>query len=393
MKSPHRHWKSYGVNVVVCTSNISIKSGCEQLIREGIKLGPVGGIFNLAVILRDGIFDNQDAEKFAESLGPKAVATKHLDEISRVLCPNLHYFVVFSSASCGRGNAGQSNYGMANSVMERIVEQRYRDGLPAKAVQFGAVGEVGIVAEMQQDNLDMEIVGTLTQRISSCLDVLDTLLNIEDPITASMVVAEKRQDSNRGKNVVEAVMNIIGINDIKMVSTTSTLAELGMDSLMTVEVQQFLQREYKLDLSSQELRSMTLFNIEKRCHGEEGKMIDVKNTISLKQLIKSLGDEETSEKLILNLENDAVEKDNVKALIVPGVEAISSETYRNIAKQLIYPTYILQYANVMDAESIEDITNRVIKVKDYSCLQIVSLNFSDSFHRTLRKSTQTTTIS
>lgn len=44
--------------------------------------------------------------------------------------------MVFSSVSCGRGNAGQSNYGLANSVMERIVEKRHRDGLPAKAIQW-----------------------------------------------------------------------------------------------------------------------------------------------------------------------------------------------------------------------------------------------------------------
>ena len=38
-------------------------------------------------------------------------------------------FVVFSSVSCGRGNAGQTNYGYANSVMERVVEARNADGL------------------------------------------------------------------------------------------------------------------------------------------------------------------------------------------------------------------------------------------------------------------------
>lgn len=58
------------------------------------------------------------------------------DEFSRKLAPQLKYFVVFSSVSCGRGNAGQSNYGLANSVMERIVEKRHRDGLPAKAIQW-----------------------------------------------------------------------------------------------------------------------------------------------------------------------------------------------------------------------------------------------------------------
>lgn len=50
--------------------------------------------------------------------------------VTRQKCPELDYFVVFSSVSCGRGNAGQSNYGFANSTMERICEQRRHDGFP-----------------------------------------------------------------------------------------------------------------------------------------------------------------------------------------------------------------------------------------------------------------------
>lgn len=64
------------------------------------------------------------------------ISNERIDEFSRKLAPQLKYFVIFSSVSCGRGNAGQANYGMANSVMERIIEKRYRDGLPAKAVQW-----------------------------------------------------------------------------------------------------------------------------------------------------------------------------------------------------------------------------------------------------------------
>lgn len=55
-----------------------------------------------------------------------------IPRVTRKKCPDLDYFVVFSSVSCGRGNAGQSNYGFANSTMERICEQRHHDGLPGK---------------------------------------------------------------------------------------------------------------------------------------------------------------------------------------------------------------------------------------------------------------------
>lgn len=90
----------------------------------------------MAAQLFDNIFDNQTADKFFESFGPKVLATRYLDELSRVLCPHLKYFVIFSSAACGRGNGGQSNYGMANSITERIIEKRVRDNFPGKAIQW-----------------------------------------------------------------------------------------------------------------------------------------------------------------------------------------------------------------------------------------------------------------
>jgi len=67
-----------------------------------------------------------------------------LDVVSRKLCPLLDYFVVFSSISCGRGHIAQCSYGLANSAMERIVEQRQTAGLPGLAIQWGAVGDTGL---------------------------------------------------------------------------------------------------------------------------------------------------------------------------------------------------------------------------------------------------------
>lgn len=63
----------------------------------------------------------------------KVVGTKNLDAVTRELCRGtLEWFVVFSSVSCGRGNAGQANYGYANSAMERICERRRSAGFPGQ---------------------------------------------------------------------------------------------------------------------------------------------------------------------------------------------------------------------------------------------------------------------
>lgn len=76
------------------------------------------------------MIENQTTENFESVSKPKVFGTMYLDKVTRELCKDsLDWFVVFSSVSCGRGNAGQANYGLANSFMERICEQRKADGL------------------------------------------------------------------------------------------------------------------------------------------------------------------------------------------------------------------------------------------------------------------------
>uniref|UniRef100_A0A8C3WD43 Fatty acid synthase n=1 Tax=Catagonus wagneri TaxID=51154 RepID=A0A8C3WD43_9CETA len=125
-----REWRRQGVQVLVSTSNASSLDGARSLITEATQLGPVGGVFNLAMVLRDAMLENQTPELFQDVSKPKYSGTLNLDRVTREACPELDYFVIFSSVSCGRGNAGQSNYGFANSAMERICEKRRHDGLP-----------------------------------------------------------------------------------------------------------------------------------------------------------------------------------------------------------------------------------------------------------------------
>ncbi|KMQ91191.1 fatty acid synthase, partial [Lasius niger] len=155
-------WKSYGVKVsIISNVDASDVGDCERILRTAEELGPVDAIFNLAVVLNDKICQNHTIKTFQEPFKAKAWATRNLDQLSRKMCLQLRHFVVFSSVSCGRGNAGQSNYGMANSVMERICERRVQEGLHGLAIQWGAVGDVGLVADMQDSDKEMVIGGTL----------------------------------------------------------------------------------------------------------------------------------------------------------------------------------------------------------------------------------------
>ncbi|XP_055643690.1 fatty acid synthase-like [Toxorhynchites rutilus septentrionalis] len=361
-----RLWKSYGVETVVSTADITSPRGCQQLFQEASELGPVVALFNLAVQLRDCILENQTVQTFIECLAPKALATKHLDEASRQLCPDLEHFVVFSSVSCGRGNSGQSNYGMANSVMERIVERRVVDGLPGIAIQWGAVGEVGVVADMAEDRLDMEIRGTLQQRILSCLQELDRLLTSVEPIVASMVVAEKRLDCSF-HNIIEAVMNIISIREFKSISMDSSLADVGMDSLMAVEIKQVLERDFDLTLSPQELRTLTFLKLQKmvderKINDESTNKAEKRMVGGIDLLLRSLGDEEFSGETLLRLSSRANEGRPI--LIIPGIEGVAGKIWRTFASDLNAPIYILQTLHTVDIHTIPAIVDHLMEGLD-----------------------------
>ena len=251
--------RSYGAKVVVSTADASTVDGATQLVKEAIQLGPVGGIFNLAMVLKDGFLEGQTGESFEMVCKPKVDGTVNLDVVSRQLCPELDYFVAFSSVSCGRGNAGQSNYGFANSSQERVCELRRSEGLHGLAIQWGAIGDVGVVSENMGGN-DVVIGGTLPQRMPSCLSALDRFLQTDESVCCSLVRAIRTSDTSGAKksDLVKIIANILGIKDLTTLSPSTTLAEMGMDSLMGVEVKQTLERDYDVMLSMQELRSLNV---------------------------------------------------------------------------------------------------------------------------------------
>ncbi|GBP15812.1 Fatty acid synthase [Eumeta japonica] len=260
-------WRERGVRVLVSTADLTTVAGARALIREAATLGPVGGVFNLAAVLRDAFLENQTPDDFRTVAKPKIDGTKALDVATRELASELDYFVAFSSVSCGRGNAGQTNYGLANSAMERLCEQRQADGLPGLAIQWGAIGDVGLVVNTMGGN-DTVVGGTLPQRITSCLEALGALMALPHPVAASMVLADKRRTTAAPQqDLVQAVANILGIKDPSKVSDSANLAELGMDSLMGAEIKQTLERGYDVTLGVQEIRTLTFAKLREMAGG------------------------------------------------------------------------------------------------------------------------------
>ncbi|XP_031331261.1 fatty acid synthase-like isoform X1 [Photinus pyralis] len=352
-----KNWERCGVTTLVSTENVATREGCVELLRRGNQLGPVESIFNLAVILKDAILENQTVEMFEEAFRPKAVVTKFLDEMSREMCPKLRQFVVFSSVICGRGNAGQANYAMANSVMERICERRKRDGYPGLAIQWGAIGEVGLVAEREGS-----IRGTLPQKVSSCLGVLDTFLSQDEPVVSSIVVAEKTRDCRGSQKIVDSIMRIMGIKDLKSAGMHKSFSHMGLDSIIAVELKQTLVREFNADFSDQEVRDLTFARLQAM---ESGKAVDFKNSSVMARVISEMYmllpnvDENMEESSFIVKQKSLVSEANnaPSVFLLPGLNGVCT-IMEMLSANLNCHAYCLRYDE--SATMIEELSQQAL---------------------------------
>ncbi|XP_069124449.1 fatty acid synthase-like isoform X2 [Argopecten irradians] len=250
-------WKDEGVTVRISNDDIRTAAGTKDLFDEAQSLGDVAGVFHLAMVLKDGLFENQSIENYKAVCEAKIDVVMNLDLETRNRCKEtLDWFVVFSSVSSGFGNAGQTNYGFANAVMERVCEERSAVGLPGLAIQWGAIGDVGVAS-------DKTVVGgTLPQRLVSCLEVLGTLLHQQHPVVSSYVPTQTddlgTQAQGQKKDITTAVLQVIGIQPGNLPSSDKPLADIGLDSLMLAEIKQLLDHEFDLSISVDEIRSLTI---------------------------------------------------------------------------------------------------------------------------------------
>lgn len=57
--------------------------------------------------------------------------------------------------------------------------------------------------------------------------------------------------------------NFIGIKDLKSISLTWTVSELGMDSILAIELKQIIETEFDIGINPQDLKMMTFGKLYK----------------------------------------------------------------------------------------------------------------------------------
>merc|ERR1712232_1162022 len=106
------------------------------------------GIIHSAGILQDSMLFNQNWEKFLAVYEAKHYAAIFInDAFERYENPNLAFFWLFSSGAV-YGNMGQLNYSASNSFLDALARHRRALGKPCMAPQWGAWGDVGMAANL-----------------------------------------------------------------------------------------------------------------------------------------------------------------------------------------------------------------------------------------------------
>ena len=136
-----------GTRVTVMSADVSKPNDIAQVF-ETIKASsqPLRGVVHTAGVLEDALLQRQNWAQFSRVMAPKVAGAWNLHNLTQDIA--LDFFVCFSSSTALLGAAGQGNYAAANAFMDGLVQHRRDLGLPGLSINWGPWGEIGMAAAL-----------------------------------------------------------------------------------------------------------------------------------------------------------------------------------------------------------------------------------------------------
>jgi acyl transferase domain-containing protein/long-subunit acyl-CoA synthetase (AMP-forming)/surfactin synthase thioesterase subunit/NAD(P)-dependent dehydrogenase (short-subunit alcohol dehydrogenase family) len=273
-KKPTEWPKLKNAQVECIALDIQNKEALFTLIhRFGKELPSLKGVIHAAGVLDDGLIQEQTMERFQKTFGPKALGALYLHEATQNL--NLDFFILFSSIASLIGSPGQLNYAAANSYLDALAMVRKQKGLPALSIQWGPWGGGGMAKGLEerhkssgilplkpkeafsamnhslQRGLSHIAIGDIhwaqfQSRLPKPLSLLSQLLSSQSQTSkyhlklANLLKKDPRKETIH-LFVEEMVRHTIGLSQNEPLDAHLNFYQLGLDSLMAIELRNSLQ--------------------------------------------------------------------------------------------------------------------------------------------------------
>ncbi|WMP19415.1 aminotransferase class I/II-fold pyridoxal phosphate-dependent enzyme [Thiothrix lacustris] len=160
-----------GINVSVVKADVANAEDVARMLDVAQSQAPLRGIIHAAGLIDDGGVLQQTPERFARVMAPKVLGAWLLHNQTQNL--PLDFFISFSSIASLMGSPGQTNYAAANAVVDLLMQQRRAQGLPGISINWGPWAETGMAADLsfESEGLDkiapdagIQVLAELIQR-------------------------------------------------------------------------------------------------------------------------------------------------------------------------------------------------------------------------------------
>ena len=173
--------RAAGAHITTASVDVTDGAALETILRRIPAEAPLKGILHAAGVLHDRSLLNQTFASFVEVARPKWLGAWNLHALTQGL--PLDFFVLFSSAAALIGMPGQSNYAAANAMLDALAEYRRSQGLPALSIAWGPWSGAGMAATLHPENSGL---GWITPEEGTA--ALETLLAGEEAVAAVLPI-------------------------------------------------------------------------------------------------------------------------------------------------------------------------------------------------------------
>ncbi|KAL8910257.1 MAG: hypothetical protein Q9171_004421 [Xanthocarpia ochracea] len=132
--------KAYRGDISDEPSFLAAMKQCSQ------QLPPIKGVIQMAMVLRDIVFEKMSYEEWIVPVGPKVQGTWNVHRYFDHERP-LDFMVICSSSSGIYGYPSQAQYAAGNTYQDALAQYRRSKGLKAISVNLGIMRDVGVLAE------------------------------------------------------------------------------------------------------------------------------------------------------------------------------------------------------------------------------------------------------